>query len=49
MLIMSGSFGLWRPGMISKDWSGPARRVVLVCAGHTWMSSGFWAPTTYSR
>lgn len=52
MLIMSGSFGLWRAGMISNGLftSGVAAVVLAVAGGTTWMSSGFWAPDgAYSR
>jgi hypothetical protein len=52
MLIMSGSFGLWRAGMISNRLfgAGVAAVVLGVAGGTTWMSSGFWAPDgLYSR
>ena len=52
MLIMSGSFGLWRAGMISSGLfgAGVAAVVLGVAGGTTWMSSGFWAPDgLYSR
>ena len=52
MLIMSGSFGLWRAGMISNGLfgAGVAAVVLGVAGGTTWMSSGFWAPDgLYSR
>jgi hypothetical protein len=52
MLIMSGSFGLWRTGLISNTLFAVAvAAVVLVLAGGTtWMSGGLWAPDgAYSR
>jgi len=52
MLIMSGSFGLWRAGIISSGLfgAGVAAVVLGVAGGTTWMSSGFWAPDgVYSR
>jgi hypothetical protein len=52
MLIMSGSFGLWRAGRISDAGFGVAiAMVVLVLAGGTtWAADGFWAPDgLYSR
>jgi len=52
MLIMSGSFGLWRAGMISNGLfgAGVAAVVLGVAGGTTWMSSGIWAPDgVYSR
>jgi len=52
MLIMAGSFGLWRAGIISNVlFSGGVAAVVLVLlGGTTWASSGFWAPDgAYSR
>ncbi len=52
MLIMSGSFGLWRAGMISNGLfgAGVAAVVLGVAGGTTWMSSGFWAADgLYSR
>jgi len=52
MLIMSGSFGLWRAGMISNGLfgAGVAAVVLGVAGGTTWMGSGFWAPDgLYSR
>src|ERR1041384_5587901 len=46
MLIMSGSFGLWRAGLISNRLFGAGVAVVVlgVLGGTTWVSSGFWAP-----
>jgi len=52
MLIMAGTFGLWRAGLISNAlFAGGVAAVVLVLlGGTTWMSSGFWAPDgVYSR
>jgi succinate dehydrogenase/fumarate reductase cytochrome b subunit len=52
MLVMSGSFGLWRAGMISNALfaAGVACVVLGVLGGTTWTSSGFWAPDgSYSR
>ena len=52
MLIMSGSFGLWRAGVISNRLFGVGVAAVVlgVAGGTTWMSSGFWAPDgLYSR
>jgi hypothetical protein len=52
MLIMAGSFGLWRAGLISNAlfgaWVGAV--VLVLLGGTTWMSDGFWAPDgAYSR
>ncbi len=52
MLIMSGSFGLWRAGLISNALfgAGVACVVLGVLGGTTWVSRGFWAPDgAYSR
>src|SRR5258707_306816 len=52
MLIMSGVFGLWRAGLISKALftAGVAAVVLAVLGGTTWLSGGFWAPDgAYSR
>jgi hypothetical protein len=52
MLVMSGSFGLWRAGLISNALFavGVAAVVLTLLAGTTWLSSGFWAPDgAYSR
>ena len=52
MLIMSGSFGLWRARLISNaTFAGGVAFVVLVLlGGTTWASDGFWAPDgAYSR
>jgi hypothetical protein len=46
MLVMSGSFGLWRAGIISNSLFGAGVACVIlgVLGGTTWASSGFWAP-----
>jgi hypothetical protein len=52
MLIMSGTFGLWRAGLISNALfaAGVAAIVLVLLGGTTWMSGGFWAPDgAYSR
>ena len=52
MLIMSGSFGLWRAGLISNRLFGAGVTAVVlgVLGGTTWVSGGFWAPDgAYSR
>jgi hypothetical protein len=52
MLIMSGSFGLWRAGLISNALFGVCVAAVVlgVLGGTTWVSGGFWAPDgAYSR
>lgn len=52
MLIMSGTFGLWRAGRISNALfaAGVAAVVLVLLGGTTWMSGGFWAPDgIYSR
>jgi hypothetical protein len=52
MLIMSGSFGLWRAGLISngKFAAGVVALVLVLLGGTTWISGGFWAPDgAYSR
>ena len=45
MLIMAGSFGLWRAGLISSAWfsAGVAAMVVLLLGTTTWAGDGFWA------
>src|SRR5882672_5395504 len=51
MLIMAGSFGLWRAGLISNGLFAPgvAAVVLALLGGTTWIS-GFWAPDgAYSR
>jgi hypothetical protein len=52
MLIMAGSFGLWRAGIISNALFSPgvAAVVLVLLGGTTWASNGFWAPDgAYSR
>jgi hypothetical protein len=52
MLIMAGSFGFWRAGLISNSlFAACVAAVVLVLlGGTTWLSGGFWAPDgAYSR
>jgi magnesium-transporting ATPase (P-type) len=52
MLIMAGTFGLWRAGLISNAMfaAGVAALVLVLLGGTTWMSSGAWAPDgAYSR
>jgi hypothetical protein len=52
MLIMAGSFGLWRAGMIATApfQAGVAAVVLVLLGGTTWASDGFWAPDgAYSR
>ncbi len=52
MLIMAGSFGLWRAKLISNSLfgAGVAAVVLGVLGGTTWVSGGFWAPDgVYSR
>ena len=52
MLIMAGSFGLWRAGLISNGLfaAGVAAVVLVLLGGTTWLSGGFWAPYgAYSR
>ena len=52
MLIMSGTFGLWRAGLISNTlfWAGVAAVVLVLLGGTAWVSGGFWAPDgIYSR
>lgn len=46
MLIMAGTFGFWRGGLISNRLfaAGVAAVVLVLLGGTTWMSSGFWAP-----
>jgi hypothetical protein len=46
MLVMSGSFGLWRAGIISKAafGVGVAAVVLVLLGGTTWATDGFWAP-----
>lgn len=52
MLIMAGSFGLWRAGTISNAMFGVfvAAVVLVLLGGTTWMSGGLWSPDgIYSR
>jgi len=52
MLVMAGSFGLWRAGLISNKVfaAGVAAVVLVLLGGTTWMSDGFWAPDgAYTR
>ena len=52
MLIMAGTFGFWRAGLISNTLfaAGVAAVVLVLLGGTTWMSGGFWAPDgAYSR
>jgi hypothetical protein len=52
MLIMAGTFGLWRAGLISNALfaAGVAALLLVLLGGTTWLSGGFWAPDgVYSR
>jgi len=52
MLIMAGTFGLWRAGLISNALfaAGVAAVVLVLLGGTTWLSGGFWAADgAYSR
>jgi hypothetical protein len=52
MLIMAGTFGFWRAGLISNRLfaAGVAGLVLVLLGGTTWMNGGFWAPDgAYSR
>ena len=52
MLIMGGTFGLWRAGMISNGLfaTGVAVVVLVLLGGTTWATTGIWAPDgAYSR
>jgi hypothetical protein len=52
MLIMAGTFGLWRAGLISNRLfaAGVAAVVLVLLGGTTWLSGGFWAADgAYSR
>jgi hypothetical protein len=52
MLIMAGSFGLWRARLISNALfvAGVAAVVLVLLGGTTWLRGGFWAPDgPYSR
>ena len=46
MLIMAGSFGLWRAGMVTSAWfaAGVAAVAAVLAGSTTWATSGFWAP-----
>ena len=46
MLVMAGSFGLWRAEIISKRAFavGVAAVVLVLLGGTTWARSGFWSP-----
>jgi hypothetical protein len=46
MLIMAGTFGFQRAGIISNAFfgAGVAAVVLVLAGGTTWASSGFWAP-----
>ena len=45
MFVMSGAFGLWRAGIISKGFFtvGVVAVVLALLGGTTWASDGFWA------
>jgi hypothetical protein len=52
MLIMAGTFGLWRAGLISNAQfaAGIAAVILVLAGGTTWMSGGIWSPAgVYSR
>jgi len=52
MLIMAGTFGLWRAGLISNALFGAGVTAVVlgVLGGTTWFNGGLWAPDgAYSR
>jgi hypothetical protein len=52
MLIMAGTFGLWRARLISNALfgAGVAAVVLVLLGGTTWLNGGFWAPDgAYSR
>jgi hypothetical protein len=52
MLIMAGSFGLWRAGIISNALfgAGVAALLLVLLGGSTWATDGIWAPDgAYSR
>jgi hypothetical protein len=46
MLVMAGSFGLWRAGLISNTFfsAGVAAVILVLLGGTTWAHDGFWAP-----
>jgi hypothetical protein len=52
MLIMAGTFGLWRAGLFSSAHfaAGVAALLLVLLGGTTWLSGGFWAVDgAYSR
>jgi hypothetical protein len=52
MLIMAGTFGLWRAGLISNALftAGVIALVLALLGGTTWVAGGLWAPDgAYSR
>jgi hypothetical protein len=52
MLIMAGTFELWRAGIISNAlfWAGVAAVLLVLLGGTTWATDGIWAPDgAYSR
>jgi len=52
MLIMAGTFGFWRAGLISNRLfaAGVAAVVLVLLGGTTWLSGGIWAADgAYSR
>ena len=52
MLVMAGTFGLWRAGLISNALFaiGVAGVVLVLLGGSTWAATGIWAPDgLYSR
>ena len=52
MLIMAGTFGLWRARLISNALfaAGVAAIVLALLGGTTWLSGGLWAPDgAYTR
>jgi hypothetical protein len=52
MLIMAGTFGLWRAGIISNALfgAGVAALLLVLLGGSTWATDGIWAPDgAYSR
>ncbi|HEX2741023.1 MAG TPA: hypothetical protein VHM69_11300 [Rubrobacter sp.] len=52
MLIMAGTFGLWRAKLISNALfgAGVAAVLLVLVGGTTWASSGIWAPSgDYTR
>src|SRR5260221_14561217 len=52
MLIMAGTFGLWRAGLISNARFAAcvAALLLVLLGGTTWLSGGFWAADgAYSR